>query len=221
MPFVGQALAELIDLVVRPSLDRRLQAWGEHVDELLEELSTKSITPDQLANEEEWISALAKATQVATSTHLDSKLVMLRRILKSSAIDLDADHAIVKRMMKFVEDLEPVHFKLLAVADDPNTFLKSRNCDVAMLLRSELTKDASISSVRESRARALVQAQVRDAMTLSAVQFDMLWADLAAFQLIRNVDDSGIGRKPSVEDSWLSAIGIELLRWVSDDEMAE
>lgn len=218
VPFAGQALAELLDIVVQPSFDRRLEQWGREVDQLVEELKLNSVTPEDLAGNEEWISALAKATQVAASTHLGSKLQMLKRILSSSVLSIDVDHAVVKRMMKFVEDLEPVHFRLLGVANDPRAFLDSRGIDLSALTLAELTADPTVSSVSAARSRELVHDCIRTDLDLLEVHFEMLWSDIVSAQLVQPPDEAKSDVVEATMASWLSPLGQELLAWVGNVE---
>lgn len=80
IPIVGGAAAELFELVIAPSLEKRRDEWlrklGEAVDELRERL--EGFDPRQLEGNEQFVSAVLAASTVAVKSHDEEKLDLLR-----------------------------------------------------------------------------------------------------------------------------------------------
>ena len=124
-------------------------------------------------------------------------------------------------MMKFVEDLEPVHFRLLGVANDPQAFLDSRGIDLSALTLAELTAEPSVSSVSADRSRELVHDCIREELDVLEVHFDMLWSDIVSAQLIQPPDSVSADAAEATLTSWLSPLGQELLAWIGSIEFED
>ncbi|MDQ2839906.1 MAG: hypothetical protein M3Y72_02470 [Acidobacteriota bacterium] len=69
-PFLGSGIA-LFDLIAAPLRGKRITDWCEQLRLRLNNLSdeVKGLTPEKLADNEEFISAFAHAAQAATRTH--------------------------------------------------------------------------------------------------------------------------------------------------------
>ncbi len=119
VPLVGGALAELVEQVISPSVERRRHLWLEALASLVADLSTNAVTPETLAADEQWITAVGQATRVALGTHIDAKIRTLKRLLTNYALQVDRDELAIGRFIRFVEEFEPVHLTVLAYASNP------------------------------------------------------------------------------------------------------
>jgi hypothetical protein len=120
IPFVGGAVQILLDDVIAPSLDKRREAWFGKLGEVVDALSQRSerLDPARLANDEEFVSAVMQASRIAMGTHREEKLNMLRDALINLATSSPGD-LLTSRFLRFVEELSPEHFLVLAYAADP------------------------------------------------------------------------------------------------------
>ena len=65
------------------------------------------MTPEQLAADEEWISAVAQASRVAMGTHLEEKIRMLKKVLETLVLEPERNTVVVGRFLRYVEEFEP------------------------------------------------------------------------------------------------------------------
>lgn len=72
IPFLGAG--ELFKATLTPPLEKRRDQWMATIAQAVEELQQKSgITPQSLSENEEFISLLIEASQIAWKTHLEEK----------------------------------------------------------------------------------------------------------------------------------------------------
>lgn len=126
IPVVGGSALALIDGILRPSYQKRLDAWLEQLGDVARELEVTPGFLDEVAVKENelFVSAVATATQIALGTHLEAKLGMLKRALVRVATDDATDDFLVMRYLAFVEELAPEHVSLLSYATDPSLWHK-------------------------------------------------------------------------------------------------
>lgn len=115
VPVVGGAAVELVNSVFGPPLERRRQVWFEELADAIQTLQAHDVPVDS----DEFISAVATASRIALGTHLDEKLQMLKAAVTHAALpDRPAD-LLTMRFLRFVEELDPEHFVMLAYLRDP------------------------------------------------------------------------------------------------------
>ena len=115
VPWVGGAGAQLLDVYLPSALEKRRDEWFRLLDERLADVEARVLA------DESFQTIVLEATKAALGTHLDEKLRLLAASVLSSAemVDRGADHYTVKRLLRWVEELEPVHFRILgAIRDD-------------------------------------------------------------------------------------------------------
>jgi hypothetical protein len=74
IPVLGGAAVELFQNVVQPPLEKRRAAWMAQVGEKLQELEEKGLDLNVLQENEQFISAVMYASQLAIRTHNEEKL---------------------------------------------------------------------------------------------------------------------------------------------------
>ena len=128
IPGAGGALAKLVELVA-PSVERRRKAWAKEIGELLGRLQEQQITPEALASDDVWVSAVFEASQAAMGTHVESKRKMLRQLLEGVATrrPRGSEHVLVRRFVRFIEELDEEHFIVLKYASNPGDWYESNN----------------------------------------------------------------------------------------------
>lgn len=115
VPFVGGSAAELVQYWLAPPLTKRQQTWYEQVAEAIRSLQSQSVPTDS----DEFVTAVVQASRIAMGTHLDAKLIMLKAAIVHAALPHHPSDIITMRFLRFVEELDPEHFALLAYLRDP------------------------------------------------------------------------------------------------------
>ena len=198
LPF-GSAVSELAEVVIAPSLGKRREAWLSHVGEAVADLQENSLTLDRLADDEEWISALFEASRIAVGTHLESKLKMLQALLVRMAIEQprSGEQVIVRRFLRFVEELDEEHFLLLRYASDPQRWFEQRSLPLP-------------SMTMGSRGSIMDAAE----LGIDRPALNIIMQDLAQRELLSAGLFSGTVTEASLYDPLTTALGNELLAWV-------
>lgn len=119
VPGIGGPAAELFNVVIPSSLDRRRNAWFEIVDERLDRLEQNGIDLEALGTDEGFVTIVIEATKAALVTHLEEKLVLLANCIESVALPEGRDDFLAMRFLQYVEELSPEHFIVLTYLADP------------------------------------------------------------------------------------------------------
>lgn len=128
-PVIGGPAAELFELVVPSSLDRRRQEWFDRVAAKLRELEERDVDLSALAEDEGFITVLIEASKAALGTHLDEKLDLLANCVASAALPAERDDFMAMRLLQYVEELTPEHFVVLTYLADPESWYDTRSLD--------------------------------------------------------------------------------------------
>lgn len=115
VPIVGGSAAELVESVVGPMLVRRRERWFEEVADAIRILQRQHVPVDS----EEFVTAVAHASRIALGTHLDEKLTMLKAAIIHSALPDRPTDVMTMRFLRFVDELDPEHFAVLAYLRHP------------------------------------------------------------------------------------------------------
>jgi hypothetical protein len=124
-PVLGGPLAEFFSMVVAPPLEKRRDAWLIEVVNRLKkvEREVEGFKIENLAQNEEFISTLLYATQVAMRTHHEEKLEALRNIVVNSALDITAEENIHLIFMNMIDRYTPLHILIIHFIENPSTFI--------------------------------------------------------------------------------------------------
>lgn len=128
-PVIGGPAAELFELVVPSSLNRRRQQWFERVAAKLRDLEEREVDLSGLADDEGFITVLIEASKAALGTHLEEKLDLLANCVASAAVPADRDDFMAMRLLQFVEELGPEHLVVLAYLADPGGWYDAKGID--------------------------------------------------------------------------------------------
>ncbi|MGD9752150.1 MAG: hypothetical protein AB7W59_14255 [Acidimicrobiia bacterium] len=128
-PVIGGPAAELFELVVPSSLERRRQAWFERVADRLRALEDRKVDLSGLADDEGFITVLIEASKAALGTHLEEKLDLLANCVESAALPSDRDDFLAMRLLAYVEELSPEHFVVLTYLASPGNWYDRRGLD--------------------------------------------------------------------------------------------
>lgn len=120
IPVVGGPAAELFQYIIQPPLEKRREIWMTEVGEKLRDLEEKGLRLENLQNNEQFISAVMYASQVALRTHQAGKLAALRNALVNVAKDQAPEEAVQHLFFSFVDTFTELHLKILMVFQSPS-----------------------------------------------------------------------------------------------------
>ena len=128
VPVLGGPAAELLDLVVRPALERRRTEWLDQLADRLSSLEerTEAFSISGLAEDPVFISTLLQASTAALREHETEKLEALRNAVLNTALDSSASEDERALFISWIEALTPWHLRLLKFFDDKEAVARSR-----------------------------------------------------------------------------------------------
>lgn len=129
VPVAGSFLAEIVGILYRQPIDKRREEWLREVASALDEIREKQseLSPEKLAQDEEFITVLHRATESAVRTHEASKRRMLRNALICSALPNPPDLEKQLFFLRLVEELSLNQVLVLAFYADPKGWFARRN----------------------------------------------------------------------------------------------
>ena len=121
VPFAGAALSELLSLTIQTPLAQRQHRWMEVTSEVVEELRDRAgISPEQLADSEEFVDTVLDATRIALRTRHEEKRAALRNAIFNSATQpAGLSEAERHEFIRLIDDYSVWHLKLLQFFADP------------------------------------------------------------------------------------------------------
>lgn len=127
IPVFGNALSESLALVLIGPLNRRRDEWFADLARRLRDLECKvdGFRFEDLANNEEFVSATLQATQGALRTHSAEKLEALRNAVLNVAANRDFSEEQQEIFLSLADSLQPVHLRILNFMDEPKGKLAS------------------------------------------------------------------------------------------------
>lgn len=119
VPGIGGPAVELFQWFVQPPLDKRRNEWMRKVGEDLQRLESEGLKIDELQSNEQFISAVMHASQVALRSHQDEKIEALRNALRNVALGQSPDETKLHMFLELVGSLTVMHIKILNVFRAP------------------------------------------------------------------------------------------------------
>lgn len=119
LPVVGGPAVELFQLLIQPPLEKRREAWMAEVGKKLQELESRGLDLTNLQTNEEFVSAVMQATQVAMRTHKAEKLAALRNAIGNIATGQAPDETVQHLLLSFIDSLSEMHLRILKVFHAP------------------------------------------------------------------------------------------------------
>lgn len=120
VPLVGGPAAELFQHLVQPPLERRRLEWMTSVGEKLEELEERGVDIAELGKNEEFVSAVMHATQIALRSHQIEKRDALRNAVFNVASGFSAGDALEFMFFEWIDSLSVLHLKVLVSFQSPS-----------------------------------------------------------------------------------------------------
>ncbi|WP_066870386.1 hypothetical protein [Clostridium mediterraneense] len=115
IPVVGGAITELVDLVISDPVSKRRDEWLIKLYEDLKILEDRvdSFNIANLKNNEQFITIVLNATQLAIRTHSAEKLVALKNVCINTALAINTDDDKQAMFLKYIDELLVIDIKLL------------------------------------------------------------------------------------------------------------
>lgn len=125
LPVLGGPLTEVLSILLAPAVSRRRDEWIKELADALDELQQKleGFRTEDLVQDEAFVSAMIRASRAAIGTHRQDKRRHLRNGLMNIAAGRAADEEWHDILMQLVEDLTPIHIRLLRYFDNPYQFV--------------------------------------------------------------------------------------------------
>ncbi len=119
-PLVGGVASELLSMIFGPPLEKRSQQWREEVSEVINELvSNRGIAVEELQNNDQFVSVVANATQIATRNHQQEKIEALKNALLNSVISETIEESLQNLFLSYIDTLTVWHIKILRAFRNP------------------------------------------------------------------------------------------------------
>jgi hypothetical protein len=119
VPVAGTAVSAVMGLI-GPKIAQRRDQWFELLADKISELETKV---EGFTENPMFITAVFEATSSALKTHERQKLEALRNAVGNSPLPGAPDDSTQLLFLRFVDELSALHLKVLAVLNDPNSFI--------------------------------------------------------------------------------------------------
>lgn len=119
VPVIGGPAAELFQNVIQPPLEKRRTEWMVQVGEKLQELEKNGLKIEELQENEEFISAVMHASQIALRTHQNEKLEALRNAILNVAKGQAPEEALQNVFLNLIDSFTELHLRILKVFQNP------------------------------------------------------------------------------------------------------
>ena len=119
IPIIGGPGAELFQHVVQPPLEKRRIEWMGYVGEKLLELERRGVDIEELSGNEEFVSAVLHASQLAVRTHRQEKREALRNALFNIASGKVPEESVQQIFLEYIDSFSDLHVQLLKFFQQP------------------------------------------------------------------------------------------------------
>lgn len=117
IPYAGSFIGELMEIIIVPQYQKRLEEWFEYIDQTLAILiENGERTKDDYFNNEEFQSIIQKSSRVYINNVEKEKIPLLKSYFKSS---ISKETELNKKLI-FLEMIENLTFKHLMILKDVN-----------------------------------------------------------------------------------------------------
>ena len=121
VPGGGYGVQQLVKQFIGEPLEKRREAWftmlGEGLQDLQDHLD--GFNPAALGENEEFVSVVYEATQMAMRTHHDEKREALKNAVLNTAAGIAFDDVVRGSFMDYVNRFSILHIKVLRLLQDP------------------------------------------------------------------------------------------------------
>ncbi|UQU67484.1 hypothetical protein COUCH_14950 [Couchioplanes caeruleus] len=132
VPLAGGPLGVAFAYAVSFTYNRRMTQWLEDLAEAVDDLACEvdGIDLENLAANDNFVDAVASATQAATRTHQALKIAALRNAVLNSALRGAPGGDTQLIFLRWIEDYTAAHLQVLTLLNDPETWYAQRGIPV-------------------------------------------------------------------------------------------
>ena len=123
VPYVGSVASELLGLVISEPVNKRRDEWIIKLYEDLQNLesSIENFKIENLKDDENFITVVLNATQLAIKNHNKEKILALKNACLNTALKLNTDEEKQLIFLNYVNELVPLDLRLLRYFKNPHT----------------------------------------------------------------------------------------------------
>ena len=171
-PVLGGPLVEFFSMVVAPPLEKRRDAWLIDIVNRLKKLEreVEGFKIENLAQNEEFISTLLYATQVAMRTHQKEKLEALRNAVINSLTLPMPDENFHLMFLNIVDRYTPMHLFVLQVSNKSGQHGKQHYIEGSL---AKITKEIDRTIPDLSRDRPVLMQIINDLTSDGLLTYDI------------------------------------------------
>lgn len=167
VPGLGGPAVQLLATAITSPLERRRAAWFNDLADrlaILEE-AVEGFTALSLTDNEEFVTAVTTASQIALRNHSPEKLAALQNAVASVALRREPDGELQLVFLNLLDDLTPLHIKVLLFFKNPRAFVESSGIDtrdaltprdIALRVLPDIPPDAYEWLCRDLETRSLI-----------------------------------------------------------------
>ena len=167
IPGLGGPATQLIATVITPPLEQRRADWLNDLADRLERLEqpVEGFTVQSLADNEEFVTAVTTASQIALRNHNPEKLAALRNAVANVALRTEPDGELQSVFLSVLDYLTPLHMRVLFFFNAPRAFVESSGRetagavttrDIALRVLPDIPPDAYDWLCRDLENRGLI-----------------------------------------------------------------
>jgi len=113
---MGGTAVEIFNGIITPPIEKRRTEWMRRVTEALIALeSEKRININELSDNEEFITTLISASQIALKNHSNEKVLALQHIVENKACGIDLEESLEGILINLLDTFTPLHIKILKI----------------------------------------------------------------------------------------------------------
>ena len=123
-PYLGGSLAEFFSMVIAPPLEKRRDKWLIELYNQLKQIEKQidGFKLENLQKDDNFISILLSATQIAMRTHQEDKLEALKNSVINSTLDTTVDENFQLIFLNIIDHYTPLHLLILRFIENPKLF---------------------------------------------------------------------------------------------------
>ena len=129
VPVASGPLIALFENIFTAPLNKRKQEWFEHLANVITEIEDKleGMTPENLSQNDMFITAALQASQIAIRNHKEEKIEALRNALFNSVKPTAPSEDKQLIFLRLIDELTPWHLRLLGLLNNPQRWMEENN----------------------------------------------------------------------------------------------
>ncbi|WP_296218494.1 hypothetical protein [Pseudomonas sp. UBA2684] len=129
IPLAGGALSVAFETIFTAPLDKRKEEWLKNLATAIDELYVKvdGLTPEKLSSNQEFITAVLEASNIAVRSHHTERLSALKSAVKNTVIRTDLNESKKMIFIRVVGEMTPLHFQVLHFLSHPGAYIDKLN----------------------------------------------------------------------------------------------